>query len=236
MSGSFLALMRLSMVVDYLLGKHDQLVTLRRTRDNGHLDALIRMSQHANTGEPMEARILYVPGCVPAANLEVHYVVRRFTWDRTRDRARCRSRRMVYPDTRDEYFRLEDPSQVAAAAKVVEEAIRSLNINIHAAALPFEVESEDSSGGPYRIAENPVYHRWLAFDASPGDTELRFSSCVMKSEFDAGWGKFNAAWEYLWDSLGAGIDESQRLGRVIIRRNFPARQYARALASMGRLG
>src|SRR5437867_2639019 len=98
------------MVVEYLLDRNDRLAW---PRSKAHLDVLLRMSQWAVKEDPMEARILYFPGCLPAEEVPVQHVVRRFTWNRARDLRR----NIVHPDTHEEFYRLDDPSRIAAAAK-----------------------------------------------------------------------------------------------------------------------
>ena len=211
------------MVVEYLLDRNDRLAW---PRSKAHLDVLLRMSQWAVKEDPMEARILYFPGCLPAEEVPVQHVVRRFTWNRARDLRR----NIVHPDTHEEFYRLDDPSRIAAAAKIVEKAFGSVHLAIDAAGLPFEPSDELATG---RLAQKPIYRRWLSFDGWPDQVELRFhTGSWSNKDLNRQSQLLNSAWDELWNSLGEAIDETRRLRGVTIRRDFPQGQYARALASL----
>lgn len=200
------------------------------------------MSQSRNpvVSEAKEARILYVPGCIihetRHKKLKVPYVVQRLIWDQEKDRARCRSRHVIYPDIRNEYFRLVDFADVVAAAKAVEDALNSMEstmyVDLWFEAPPDDDEADDDQATTYKVPKELVYHRWIDLQTWPARMELSFSTSQMKRKFNKTGAEFNSAWERLWDALGAVFADTNRLRRVTIRSfDPPVKKYAHALAS-----
>jgi len=206
---------------------------------------MLRMSQSRTPvfSQTQEARILYVPGCVHHhdTKLRVPYVVHRLIWNQEKDRARCLSRRVIYPDMRNGYFRLDDFADVVAAAKAVEGALNSMESTMHVD-LWFELareadeddddEAEDDQATTYAPTKEPVYHRWIDLPTWPVRMDLLFSTSQMRNKYHRGAAEFNSAWETLWDALGAAFVEGNRLNRVKVGYDAPIKSFARALAAI----
>lgn len=241
MEGQFSQMSRLRKVVDYLLEGSDQLIVPQGIRGDHHLDVALRMSQSttpiAREAQTKEARILYVPGCVRWKKFKVPYVVRRLIWNQGKDRERCRSRRVIFPDICDDYFKLVDSAHVMAAANSVEDTLNSMKsklpVDLWFESQPEDDQAQDDQASTHKVATEPVYHRWIDLQTWPAQTKLLFSTSQMKPKFHKTGAKFNSAWEALWDALGATFVESNRLRRVMITRfDVPVKSYARALASI----
>lgn len=233
---------RLGEVVDYILRGSHMLIVPQGVRGDHHLDAALRMSQSRAPvfGDAKETRVLYVPGCIShkigGKKLKAPYVVHKLIWNQGKDRERCRSRRVIYPDMRNEYFRLDDFDDVVAAAKAVEGALNSLEsslpVDLWFEPPPEDDEVKNDQATTYKIAKQPIYHRWIDLQTWPASTELHFSTSQMKRKYSKTGAEFNSAWERLWDALGAVFVETNRLRRVTIRSFDPPVRYARALASI----
>jgi hypothetical protein len=103
------------------------------------------------------------------------------------------------------------------AAKVAEDALASLKVSMD---VHYEIGTPEKDWVP-RASGEPRFERMLWADARPAEIRVRFSSAMVEPGI-------NAAWEALWDALGACFQPSNRI-RAVIKYPVPLKSYVQAL-------
>jgi hypothetical protein len=202
-----------SLVAEYLLGGHEMLTPSGTKDQDSHLDAELRMSQGSWPRVPLEARILYLP-CFTRMKPAVRRAVRRLRWAKL-----DRNRPLRFLPTRSELYRV-----TPAVARRIDEAAQSVEVAV--TDLRFQMSLHDEIGAPYDRGrgprDEPRFTRTLSTNAQPSEIRLRFNSRLVEPTM-------NAAWESLWDALGASFKSPNRI-RATIKYPVPLKNYIEALA------